>query len=319
MPQYYVGFWNVENLFDEETSPRRTEKLKRTIGGELRGWTRAVLDGKIGQLASIIRQMNSGQGPDLLGVCEVENEFVLELLVQALGPLNRNYKIAHADTSDLRGIDVAFIYDGALVTNEAMFSHVIVKRYATRELFQVNFRTANNSLLVVVGNHWPSRTGGQYESEPYRIIAGETLAYFHERIRQVIGSNDVAVLAMGDFNDEPFNRSLVDYALSDRMRDKVTRAGNPKFLNLMWPILGQGIGTHYYDHFPNVLDQFLVAKGLITGNSGIRAILNSAEVLRFPEMVSGGTYPAPIRYGRGSEINPNGFSDHYPIAFQLQE
>ena len=200
-----------------------------------------------------------------------------------------------------------------------MFSHVIVKRYATRELFQVNFRTANNNLLVVVGNHWPSRTGGQYESEPYRIIAGETLAYFHERIRQVIGSNDVAVLAMGDFNDEPFSRSLVGYALSDRTRDKVTRASNPKFLNLMWPILGQGIGTHYYDNFPNVLDQFLVAKGLITGNSGIQAILNSAEVVRLPEMVSGGTYPAPIRYGRGSETNPNGFSDHYPIALQLQE
>jgi hypothetical protein len=319
MPQYYVGFWNVENLFDEERSPRRTEKLERTIGGELRGWTRAVLDGKIEQLASIIRQMNGGKGPDLLGVCEVENEFVLDLLVHALGPLNRSYKIAHADTSDLRGIDVAFIYDDALFTNEAKFSHVIVKRYATRELFQVNFRTANNNLLVVVGNHWPSRTGGQHESEPYRIIAGETLAYFHERIRQVIGSNDVAVLAMGDFNDEPFSRSLVDYALSDRTRDKVTRASNPKFLNLMWPILGQGIGTHYYDNFPNVLDQFLVAKGLITGNSGIQAILNSAEVVRLPEMVSGGTYPAPIRYGRGSETNPNGFSDHYPIALQLQE
>ena len=37
---YYIAWWNVENLFDEEDSPRRTEKLQRTIGGDLAGWTR---------------------------------------------------------------------------------------------------------------------------------------------------------------------------------------------------------------------------------------------------------------------------------------
>jgi hypothetical protein len=319
MPDYYVAFWNVENLFDEEHSPRRTEKLERTLRGELEGWTRDVLDRKVQQLASIIRKMNGGQGPDLLGVCEIENEFVLTLLVNALAPLNRSYEIADADTSDARGIDVAFIYDSALFTAEERFSHVIVKRFATRELFQVNFRTTGDKLLVVVGNHWPSRSGGQYESEPYRIIAGETLAYFHERIREVLNSDDVAVLAMGDFNDEPFNRSLIDYAQSNRLRAKVTRARSAAFLNLMWSVMGQGIGTHYYDNIPNVLDQFLLAKGLVTGNSGIQADLNSVEIIRFPEMVSGGTYPAPLRYGRGSSLNPNGFSDHYPIACRLRE
>ena len=153
MPDYYVAFWNVENLFDEEHSPRRTEKLERTLRGELEGWTRDVLDRKVQQLASIIRNMNGGQGPDLLGVCEIENEFVLTLLVNALVPLNRNYEIAHADTSDACGIDAAFIYDSALFTAKERFSHVIVKRFATRELFQVNFRTTGDKLLVVVGNH----------------------------------------------------------------------------------------------------------------------------------------------------------------------
>ena len=78
---YYVAWWNVENLFDEENSPRRTEKLQRAIGGDLAGWTPARRDRKIAQLASVIAQMNSGSGPDLLGVCEVENRFVLDLLV----------------------------------------------------------------------------------------------------------------------------------------------------------------------------------------------------------------------------------------------
>jgi predicted extracellular nuclease len=201
MHDYYVAFWNLENLFDINNSPHRSDKLQRTLKGELNKWTTAVLNRKIRQLASIIRQMNQGRGPDILGVCEVENDHVLQLLLNALNIPDRNYDVEHHDMSDKRGIDVAFIYDRNSFTAEAQFSHYIIKRSATRDLFQVNFRSAGNNLLVLIGNHWPSRSAGQYSSEPYRIIAGETLAYFHQRIRETQGSNDVAVLAMGDFND----------------------------------------------------------------------------------------------------------------------
>lgn len=319
MPEYHVAFWNVENLFDVEDSPRRTEKLERTLGRELNGWSSEVLGRKIAQLGSVIRQINQGLGPDLMGVCEVENEHVIRLLLGELGSLGRNYQIAHEDASDQRGIDVAYIYDADLLTAEHQFSHYIVKRTATRDLFQVNFRTNPGRLLVVVGNHWPSRSGGQYASEPYRIIAAETLGYFHERIRTIQEDTNVAVLAMGDFNDEPFDRSLVNYALSEQTRGKVTRARNPKFFNLMWPILGRRKGTYYFNNDPLVLDQFMISKGLVTGNSGIKADLDSAEVLDFPEMVNGGAYPKPIPFGRGSSPNLDGFSDHFPIMMRLRE
>ena len=47
MTDYYVAFWNLENLFDVNQSPRRTDKLQRTIGSELKGWTKKILDKKI--------------------------------------------------------------------------------------------------------------------------------------------------------------------------------------------------------------------------------------------------------------------------------
>jgi predicted extracellular nuclease len=317
MADHFVAFWNVENLFDVLDSPRRTEKLQRTLQGELTGWTQSVLDRKVRQLCSIIVQMNEGKGPDLLGVCEIENRYVLEALRDGLNALNRNYDIVHADAEDHRGIDVAFLYDRDVFTAQETFFHFIVKRYATRDLVQVNFQTAQGNRFVVVGNHWPSRSSGQLESEPYRIIAGETLAYFHQRILEQLG-DDTAVLAVGDFNDEPFNRSLVEYALADRQRRKVTQARNPKFFNLMWPIVGQGIGTHYYDNYANVLDQFLANAPLVTGSAGVEIRPDTAKVLRFPEMVSSG-YPGPIRFGRGSSLDRDGFSDHYPIAVRVQE
>jgi hypothetical protein len=211
---YHIAFWNLENLFDIENAPpeRRSDKVARAIKKDIKGWTQARLDRKIAQLSSIIRQMNGGRGPDLLGVCEVENRFVLDLLVGALAPLGRGYQIVHQDTDDQRGIDVAFIFDGSLFQVEAVFDHVVMRRTATRDIVQVNFMTASNRRFVVVGNHWPSRSGGALESAAYRAIAGETLAYFHQRIWEVHGK-ETPVLAMGDFNDEPFDRSLVDYAL----------------------------------------------------------------------------------------------------------
>ena len=318
--QYQFAFWNLENLFDIENSPRRNEKLTRAIGGDLQGWTQAQLDRKISQLASIITQINGGNGPDILCVSEVENKHVMDLLVQALAPLGRNYAVEHHDMSDKRGIDVGFIYDSSLFTAEAQFSHFVMRRTATRDLLQVNFRTPKNRLLVLIGNHWPSRSGGRFESDGYRAIAGETLAYFHQRILEET-DKDAPVLAMGDFNDEPFDRSLVDYALCNRTKTKVVNATTtPRFLNLMWPLMGKGMGTHYFDNFPNVLDQFLANKNLIKQNSPIRVLPDSVEIVRLQQMVSSGDYPKPIPYGgMGKPINQNGFSDHFPIAVSVVE
>ncbi len=71
---------------------------------------------------------------------------------------------------DARGIDVAFIFDADLFAAPPIevFFHVVMKRHATREIVQVNFQTHRNSTWSIFGNHWPSRSGGQFESEGYR-------------------------------------------------------------------------------------------------------------------------------------------------------
>ena len=147
---YYAASWNLENLFDVVDSPQRSDKLQRVLKNELKGWTADVLEKKLDQLAKVIRFMNNNKGPDLLGVCEVENRFVLELLVAKLADLNRPYKIAHDNSQDERGIDVAFIYDESKFIANEQFSHYIQKRTATRDLFQVNFKTASGYLLIVI-------------------------------------------------------------------------------------------------------------------------------------------------------------------------
>ena len=219
---------------------------------------------------------------------------------------------------------MAFIYDDTklevpLPLADSVFFHVVMRRNATREIVQVNFTTKTGTprTWAVFGNHWPSRSGGKEESAGYRDIAGETLSFFHSRVLEVHGA-ETPVLAMGDFNDEPFDTSLVTHALSTRQREKVVNARNPLLWNLMYPLLGQPDGSFYFSDEPNMLDQFLVNENMAKQNSPIRAAPNSVQILRFPGMTSTGRYRKPIPFGgMGKEINEAGFSDHFPVAITV--
>lgn len=321
MPDHYIAFWNLENLFDIERSSDRPDYLKAQLKKELEGWTAAVLSKKISQLNTIIAQMNGGAGPDILGVCEVENEAVLNKLLRALSIDGRNYAVAHADTQDKRGIDVAFVYDRAKYRVDRQFQHFVQKRTATRDIFQVNMITETGRTLVLVGNHWPSRSGGQYNSEPFRMMVGETLAYFHKRILEELGP-DTAVVAMGDFNDEPFDRSIREYAQVTRERQKIMNAVSVDyFYNLTWEMLGGREATYYFGSQPNLLDQFWISKGILKQNTPFNASVDDVRAFRPSELIASGDYPRARKFGRPSikEFDEDGYSDHFPITMVLKE
>ena len=318
MPDHYIAWWNVENLFDHATAAR-PQYLRDKLRTELHDWTAGVRDAKIAQLASIIMQMNNSSGPDILGVCEIENANVMGLLTQAIAQPGRNYSVVHHDMSDGRGIDIAFIYDANLYTpdaNNPWFSYEVLKRSATRDIFQVNFDTARGNRLILIGNHWPSRLG----ASEYRVIAGETLSYWIERITDIVGG-EPTVLVMGDFNDEPFDVSLTDFALSARTTRRVLNGRNPYLYNLMWPLMGQGISSYVYGNQPNMLDQLLVTKGMLRQSASIRVLRDTVEVIRLPGMAAG-QYNTPRRFGRPSKAStydPTGYSDHFPVVVTLRE
>lgn len=62
MTDYYVTWWNLENLFDVENSAQRPDWLRRHLKKELVGWDQQVLDKKIGQLSKIVSKINNGNG-----------------------------------------------------------------------------------------------------------------------------------------------------------------------------------------------------------------------------------------------------------------
>ena len=323
MTDHHIIWWNVENLFDVKDAPYRSNKLKRTLANELKDWEEPVLDKKLEQLSTIIEKMNGNKGPDILGVCEIENEQVLDKLVSNIDLTDREYGVAHEDTRDRRGIDVAFIYDTEKYEKEGIFSHFIVKRNATRDILQVDFKIKSTDReIVVIGNHWPARRGGELSSEPYRIMAAENMAYFIERITEIKG-HDIPIVVMGDFNDEPFDRSIKDYARSTRELARVQEARSMRLYNLMWKEMGLGKASYYYNKFPNMIDQFMISQSITTGDNHFSVNIDSIKILDWDELKNDDGFPK--RFGRptSTEFNdPNydpGFSDHFPLEMKLIE
>ncbi|MDQ3902659.1 MAG: endonuclease/exonuclease/phosphatase family protein [Thermoproteota archaeon] len=351
MDDYFIAWWNLENLFDVENSTQRSDRLKEILKEELIGWNDEVLNNKISQLAKVVSKMNDGKGPDILGVCEVEDGPVINKLVKKIQEsVPRDYKVEHEQYDDKRGIEIGFIFDASKFEipkdsktgTGLVFSHHVLREQATRNILQVNIKIKNsNTVIVLIGNHWPSRTTGELQTEPYRCAAADALSYFHKRILEEQGE-DTPIIVMGDFNDMPFSRSLMDYAFSTPYIEQVSKSEHvPFFYNLMWPLIGQGFGTFYfgkkepdpchnkYTTYPNMLDQFMVSKSIAfekrisIKKDSVRVNKVIGEYTLFEEKYS---YEMPKKFGRptkcgnpSDEMNKEGFSDHFPISLIIQE
>ena len=105
---FYVANWNVENLFDTKDDPLKNDEWF-TPESEI-NWNNEKLDIKLKNLARVINGMNSKNGPDILGLQEIENIEMIQQLVKHLNPKN-NYKIVHFESPDNRGIDNGLIYN----------------------------------------------------------------------------------------------------------------------------------------------------------------------------------------------------------------
>lgn len=158
----------------------------------------------------------------------------------------------------------------------------------------------------------PHRSGGVAESEPYRIVAAETLSYWLSRIPEHKGP--IPIIVMGDFNDNPFDRSLTRYALACGDRARIARARSPRLLNLMWPLLAESHGSFFFNGEALLFDQILINKRCLDKDSPISVDPAAARIVsQFHALASRG-HVIPLPFGRPTgKMNPMGTSDHFPI------
>ena len=316
----FVAFWNLQNLFDTIDDPTIDDE-EFLPNSELE-WTDDRLDKKMFNLARTIRKMNNDRGPDILGVCEVENETVLvEMVNRYLSDLS--FGVAYIESPDKRGIDNGLIYksDKFKLLNVQADTVYLDDGWPTRLIFGANLLTNENIKVTVFVNHWPSRSGGQLETETNRIAAAQTLRNAVDRIFEVDSLANIFII--GDFNDDPVNVSLLETLKANPIKcDSVItelemKAENELF-NLSYQAFENGEGSYKYRDTWNMLDQVIVSGSIIVGND-FNYICNTFEVFK-PELIvtRSGEYEGTPFPTYGGKRYLGGYSDHFPVTAQFK-
>ena len=293
---FRILFWNTENLFDYKDDPKKNDN--EFLPDATRRWTYFRYRDKLKNLAKGIIASGDEYVPDLVGLCEVENDSCLYDLTRRSPLKEAGYRYVMTDSPDQRGIDVALLYQRGsfkLLQHQAIrIPFKQVKKAPTRDILHVVGKVVSGDTLDVWVVHYPSRRGGKAKSEPYRLLVEEILKHTVDSVMQVRQNPNVVI--MGDFNDGP----------SSPVMKKLCSDG--RLVNLMQ---GKKEGTYRYRGAWEILDQFLVSENVRTKN---------AEVLQHPFLLEedekyGGN--KPFRTYNGMRYQ-GGFSDHLPIILDLQ-
>ncbi len=310
-----VAHYNVENLFDTLNDPHKNDEEFLPAGKN--AWSSARYLTKLERLSRVIREMNDGRGPDLLGLCEVENRAVVEDLNKQLNIKKRKYALAHFESPDNRGIDVALLYDQKTFKFlSAQSLHVTLpgdRPYPTRDVLLVTGLTKNKSRLHVFVNQWPSRYGGAEASAPSRAAAAARVKQAVDSLRKHDPSS--YLLIMGDFNDSPWDKAprLVLGADSSRTGDNLLY--NP----FMAAELDSTQGSYRYRGDWSYIDHIILSTNVFTPNSKLRYVEESAGAIRFDYLFEqeGRFAGNPWRTYAGPKYL-GGYSDHLPVMLKLE-
>ena len=292
---------NCENLFDcrHDSLKNDTEFLP---DGSYH-WTRTRYWRKLNRVGQTIIACGvkgqSWQLPDMVALCEVENDSVLHDLTRRSLLRNARYDYVMTCSPDERGIDVALVYSPfsfRLIRSHSVRVEPIKDMRPTRDILYASGVIASGDTLHVIVAHLPSRRGGERHSRPFRMAAASRVAAVVDSIYNV--SKDAKIIIAGDFNDYA-NSASVRMLCGKRLKDISAEATGRNGAK----------GTYRYQGEWGSLDHILVSESL--ARNVVDCYINDAPFLVEPDEKYGGLKP------RRNYLGPryqNGFSDHLPLV-----
>ena len=294
--------WNVENLFDTLHDEGHDDQ-QFLPDGEYR-WDSHRYWRKQGNLARIILEACELQPVDIVGLYEVENDSVVHDLIRRTRLAHLGYDYVMTESRDLRGVDVALLYQPATFRLLSATPHRITynaeQERPTRDILHCSGVMPRGDTLDVVLVHFPSRRGGVKASEPYRLRAATIVRHIIDSLHAV--RRQPSVVVMGDCNDEPRNKSIRLMA-GDDMKVMTSNPAHPKNI----------FGTYYYQHAWSQIDNMLVSAGAVT-----RYKIDSCAIFAPKPLLEydADGFPFPCRTYRGPSYH-GGISDHLPLILDL--
>ncbi len=313
---YRIMFYNAENLFDTYNDSLKRDDEFLPDGAKY--WSFRKYRKKLSNIAKVITAIGGWEPPEIVGLCEIENRYVLDGLVRFSPLAKLKYKIIHKESPDKRGIDVALLY---LKDKFKPIKYVAIPivfpdpSKKTRDILYVKGKTIYNDTLHIFVNHWPSRWGGQLESEDRRILVASVL---RKNIDSLLKSDiNPKIIIMGDLNDYPTNKSLIETLNAKIKYDKIK---NEELYNLAYYMQeNKGLGTHKHAGEWGVLDQIIISGSLLNKNMKIHTTIDDAHVFEAKfllEVDENNVGFRPFRTYIGFRFH-DGYSDHLPVYIDL--
>ncbi len=294
---------NCENLFD-----CRHDSLKQDMeytAESIRHWNANRYWKKLRNISKEILSCSSVQSngietvPDLVALCEVENDSVMHYLSHRSLLHNARYEYVMTNSPDVRGIDVALLYSPMtfrLISSYSLRVPTLEGMRPTRDILYAQGEIISGDTLHVFVLHAPSRFSGKRVTKPYRMQVMQRLMSSVDSIR-AIRSNPKIIIS-GDFNDEVKDASLI-FLQENGLTDVSVGARG-----------GNGAkGTYKYQGQWQSIDHILVSKSMLPLLS--ECVLNDSPFLLEEDTKFGGK--KPYRTYNGYRYL-GGFSDHLPLV-----
>jgi hypothetical protein len=276
------------------------------------------------------------EAPALIGGCEIENRNVLEDLVKHPNIIKYDYGIVHFDSPDKRGIDVALLYQKKHFKPTSSINIPLIiyrgnnnekdketeedkidkdkieiaydNRVYTRDILLVTGFLDGEEINVLV-NHWPSRSGGEKKSSPFREAAGRLAK---KTMDSIYNKNPNAkIILMGDLNDGSYNKSVKVGIGAKLKKSEVQQFG---IFNPFEQMFKEGNSSLFYRDSGDIFDQIMVSETLVKEDFSTYQYWKSG-IYNKPFMIQKfGRYAGyPLRHSE----NEIGYSDHFPVYIYL--
>ncbi len=310
---FSVLSWNVENMFDvEDDTLTRDEEF--TPDG-IRDWDSYRYYLKARMIWKTILSVAPSHPPEIIALCEIENEKVLRDIFIRSPFGNFNYRIIHHDSPDPRGIDVALVYDPSCfeVVDTAFIQPSLSGSHPTRDILYAALRHGTDTLHVFV-NHWPSKYGGPGYTEPFRKEAAATLRRLADSVEQ--NHPGAYIICCGDFNDTPESVSIMQFMQETGIADTLIHC---RFRHLI-PEGKRAEGTIRFQGNWQKIDHYFVSEPFFNHNPVFRTDCSLVKIcdpdfLVEPDEKYGGI--KPFRTFEGMRYN-GGVSDHLPVMLFVE-
>ena len=319
-PVFRVVTYNVENFFD-----CRDDSLKEDdefLPEGTNRWTYSRYWRKHNALSKVVAALSETHIPDLIGLCEVENDSVLYDLTRRSALRTLGYRYVVTESPDRRGIDVALLYQpgtfSVLSTRSIRIPSAVSGFRPTRDLLYVCGRIVSGDTLHVWVCHLPSRAGHTRQSDRHRALAVGCLKQAMDSVRRVRPS--ARMLVMGDCNAGIRQKVLREVlGVKEYGRDTLT----PDSAGELWALplrCSEDVkGSYRYRGIWETIDHILVSGSLLDDRSSFRADPSAYRVAAFPFLCEpDATYGGlkPFRTYQGP-VYKGGFSDHLPLVLDF--